>query len=144
MIVAAKEYIRPLTALLPVLAIGLCFIAGSLQGAGFEPGGTTEDVTGTITPLYYSSRDNALTVKLDLEIKTPQSETEYELDVECRVYTNPADPAEPVMLKSVRLDAETGDDGKATEIIRFELSSPLPKAHILSWYVYDYQVLPAE
>jgi hypothetical protein len=144
LIVAAKKYIRPLAALLPALAIGLCFIAGSLQGAGVEPGGTTEDVTGTITPLYYSSRDNALTVKLDLEIEEPLSETGYELDVECRVYTNPADPAERTMLKDVRLDSDTGDDGKATEIIRFELSSPLPKAHILSWYIYDYQLLPTE
>jgi hypothetical protein len=138
MIVAAKKYIRPLTALLPALAIGLCFIAGSLQGAGVEPGGTTGEVTGTITPLYYSSRDNALTVKLDLLIdEEPLSETGYKLDVECRVYTNPADPAERTMLKSVRLDSDTGDDGKATKIIKLVLEDPLPKAHILSWYVYD-------
>jgi hypothetical protein len=77
--------------------------------------------------------------------KEPLSETGYELDVECRVYTNPADPAEPVMLKSSEKIKVIGDsEGKATEIIRFELSSPLPKAHILSWYVYDYQVLPAQ
>jgi hypothetical protein len=145
MIVAAKKYIRPLAALLPALAIGLCFIAGSLQGAGVEPGesNSTGEVTGTITPLYYSSRDNALTVKLYLEIETPQSETGYTLDVECRVYTNPADPAERSMLKSVSLEAETGGDGKATKIIKLVLEDPLPKAHILSWYVYDYQV-PAE
>jgi hypothetical protein len=146
MIVAAKKYIRPLTALLPVLAIGLCCAVGSSQGAGVEPGesNSTGEVAGTITPLYYSSRDNALTVKLDFVIEAPQPETEYELDVECRVYTNPANPAERSMLKSVSLEAETGGDGKATKIIKLVLEDPLPKAHILSWYVYDYQLLPAE
>jgi hypothetical protein len=146
LIVAAKKYIRPLTVLLPALAIGLCCATGSLQGAGVEPGesNSTGEVAGTITPLYYSSRDNALTVKLDLAIdEETLSETGYDIDVECRVYTNPADPAEREMLENDRFEVRGDSDGKATEIITFELGSPLPKAHILSWYVYDYQV-PAE
>ncbi len=127
-----------ITLLAVTLSLGLS--SPSLHGFGLEPGGSTDDVTGTLSILYYSSREKTLTLKL--EIQAPVSET-YDFDVECRVYTNPADPAERVMLKNDRFEVRGGSDGKATKIIKFELDDPLPKAHILSWYVYDYQE-PAE
>jgi hypothetical protein len=84
-----------------------------------------------------------VTAKLDLEIDEPEPDTAYDFDADCRVYTNPTAPAERVMLKSNRFEVLGGSDGKTTKIIKLVLDDPLPKAHILSWYVYNYQV-PAE
>ncbi len=128
---------------LAVVAAGFGYAAPTLQGAGLEPGYSSAEAEGTLSILYYTSRDHTLTLKLDLEVDDPEPDTAYDFDAECRVYTNPADPAEPVMLKREQFKVRGGSDGKATKIIKLVLADPLPKAHILSWYVYDYQV-PAE
>ncbi len=59
--------------------------------------------------------------------------------MECRVYTNPADPVERELLESKRLTITGSEDGTATAPVTIELEDPLPRAHILAWYVYDYE-----
>ncbi len=137
-----RKYRAVFITLLAVM-LSLALSSPSLHGFGLEPGDSSGEVEGTLSILYYSSRDKTLTLKLDLEIDEPEPDTAYDFDAECRVYTNPADPAEREMLKRDQFTVRGGSDGKATKIIKLELDDPLPKAHILSWYVYDYQV-PAE
>jgi hypothetical protein len=126
---------------LAVTALSFSYSALPLQSAGLEPGDSSFETEGTLAILYYTSRDNTLNLKLDLEIDDPELDTAYDFDVECRVYTNPADPAKRVLLESKRLTITGSEDGTATAPVTLELEAPLPRAHILAWYVYDYQAV---